>query len=336
MKTIARYCCIALLIILPSVAVPPQAKASVSAMAATVNANPITAEDFNWAFNRMLRVLAIAGKKVDGNNIAQVRQMTLQGLFKNELLFAENEALGMKVDSETVEQEFEKLKSQFGEEQNYLNTLDSLHVSEGTIRRQIMRGIAVRQMLTKVFIPEVQLEKDAAEKYFKGHPEEFHQPELVRVRHILVKVKPDSSAGDKSAAKEKLAALQRRLQKGEDFATVAREASDCASAQLGGDLGYFRKGQLDPVLDTVVFALEPQQLSGIAESAFGYHLLQVTEHKDPQDLTFAQVKEELEKRLILRQAQMKTATFVKERLASAEVKIYLDELKPEQKDKKDE
>lgn len=335
MKTELRRFVLALALLLV-LTLPGPAAAVLSPVVATINGNPITGEDFNWAMNRMQRILAVRGEKVTEDNLREIQQQTLQGLLKNELLFVESEALGLKIDQQLIEQEFTVLKGQFAEEEEFNTVLEKLQVSEGTIRRQIMRGFAVRHMLQQVFLPEVRLEADAAENYFNAHPDEFHQPELVRVRHILVKLKVDASADDKSAAKAKLAAVRKRLEQGEEFAAVAASSSDCASAANGGDLGYFRKGQLAPVLDTVVFALKPQQLSGIVESPFGYHLLQVTERKEPRDLPLAEIKEDLEKRLILRQAQLNAAAFGEERLASAEVKIFFDELKAAEEDKKDE
>ncbi len=130
-----------------------------SQMVASVNGNPISAEDFNWAMNRLHRVMAAQGGQLTEDNVGKVQQLTLQGLLKNELLFLESEALGIKIDSALVDSEYEKLKAQFSTEQQFVDAMDQLNVSEGTIRRQIMRGIAAKQMLVNVFIPEVRFEK---------------------------------------------------------------------------------------------------------------------------------------------------------------------------------
>lgn len=334
MKTVLRHCVTALALLLV-VTLPGTAAAVLSPIVATINGNPITGEDFNWAMNRLQRVMAAQGGQLTEGNVNKVQQLTLQGLLKNELLFLESEALGIKIDPALVDSEYEKLKAQFPTEQQFVDAMDKLNISEGTIRRQIMRGVAAKQMLVNVFVPEVRFEKDNVEKYYQEHPDEFVQPELVRVRHILFKVKADSTEEDRQALETMLKGLQERIRQGEDFAELAGEYSDCDSAPRGGDLGYFRKGQLTPVLDTVVFAMQPGQISGVVKSEFGYHLLQVTERKEEKKLAFEQVKEQLTKQLVLRQAQLNAADFVNQRLESAEVKIFIDDLKVDQDDEKD-
>ena len=335
MKTFFRYSFVFLFTLLIATG-PVFANASLSVVVATVNGNPISGEDFNWAFNRMQRVLAAGGTRVNEQNVEAVRRLTLQGLLKNELFFAENEALGMKVDKEIIENEFKKLKNQFSDEDDFLKTLDHLHVSEGTIRRQIMRGIAVRNMLANVFIPEVQLDDDATEKYFKDHPQEFHQPELVHVRHILAKVEKQATDKEKDAVRKKLEKLRERILGGEDFGRLAMEFSEDDSARNGGDLGFFRKGQLNNALDPVVFSLEPGQVSAVVESPFGDHLLEVIERRPARDLSYAEVKDDLRKRLVLLRARENAARFVDERMKTAEIKIYLDDLQSKNKEAKDE
>lgn len=308
--------------------------ASIAPVVATINGYPITAEDFSWAFNRIQRVLAAQGTPVNDETVQSVRQMTLQGLMKNELLFLEGEALGIKVESQAVEQEVAQLKQQFPDEKSYQLTLDELQVSEGTIRRAIIRGISMREQLVKVFVPEVRLADGASRQYYLEHPEQFLQPELVRASQILIAVAPDAAENDRQSAREKIEKLQQRLQQGEDFATVAKSESQCPSAKNGGDLGYFRKGQLIAEMEMAAFALKPGQVSEIVASEFGFHLIRVTDHKKEQILSFEQVEKELEKRLILQQAQSNAASFVEQRLASAEVKIFFDDLKlqPENRD----
>ncbi len=85
---------------------------------------------------------------------------------------------------------------------------------------------------------------------------------------------------DDAAAKAKAEALRARIEKGEDFAAVAREASDCPSGERGGDLGEFGKGRMDPVFEQAAFTQKVGELGPLVKSSFGYHIIKVTARDD--------------------------------------------------------
>ena len=116
-----------------------------------------------------------------------------------------------------------------------------------------------------------------------GEKKDDFAPECRKARHILARI--DDAASDKEAAKKKarakLDAAKQRIDKGDDFATVAREMSeDAQSAPHGGELGCFAAGKLAKpntakAVDDAAFALEKGKMSGPLESSFGLHLVKV-------------------------------------------------------------
>lgn len=92
----------------------------------------------------------------------------------------------------------------------------------------------------------------------------------VRARHIL-------ASGTDDEARQKILALRSRLQAGEDFATLAREASDDpGSGSRGGDLGWFTDGRMVPEFQDAAFGASLGNLVGPIETSFGFHLIEVT------------------------------------------------------------
>lgn len=81
-------------------------------------------------------------------------------------------------------------------------------------------------------------------------------------RHILVK--------DKALAEK----LKQQLDKGADFAKLAKKHSTCPSGKRGGDLGEFRRGQMVKAFDDVVFKKEVLKIHGPVKTRFGFHLIQ--------------------------------------------------------------
>lgn len=84
-----------------------------------------------------------------------------------------------------------------------------------------------------------------------------------RARHILV------------MSKEVCEKLKADIERGEDFAKVAREHSLCPSGKSGGDLGEFGRGQMVSEFDEVVFGGEIGKVHGPVKTQFGYHLIEI-------------------------------------------------------------
>ena len=82
-------------------------------------------------------------------------------------------------------------------------------------------------------------------------------------RHILVKTK------------EQAEQIKKRLDKGEDFAKLAKKHSSCNSAKRGGDLGEVRPGQMVRPIDQVIFKKPILKIHGPIKTQFGFHLVQV-------------------------------------------------------------
>jgi parvulin-like peptidyl-prolyl isomerase len=79
---------------------------------------------------------------------------------------------------------------------------------------------------------------------------------------------------------KKITALREQAIKTKDFATLAQKNSeDASTAPKGGDLGYFTKGQLPPVVDKLAFATPVGGVSQIVESNLGFSFLKVTEKR---------------------------------------------------------
>lgn len=150
------------------------------------------------------------------------------------------------------------------------------------------------------------------ETYFKEHADEFVQG---CASHILISTQDK----DPEAARAEATEVKARLDKGADFATVAKEVSDDpGSGQQGGDLGCVGKGQFVPEFEEALFTLPIGELSGLVESQFGFHLIIVKERKTP---TYEEAKAEVEAALG-RLASMELEKFLVK--ASGDAKVSVD------------
>lgn len=102
-----------------------------------------------------------------------------------------------------------------------------------------------------------------------------------RAKHILITWK-DTTASEKLLARAKAQNILNKLQTGADFGMEARtESKDPGSANKGGDLGWFKRGDMVPPFDEAVFgATKPGLINHLIETDYGYHIIEVTNAKD--------------------------------------------------------
>jgi peptidyl-prolyl cis-trans isomerase D len=146
----------------------------------------------------------------------------------------------------------------------------------------------------KSFADKAAVTSEQIEEYYALHADlDYTIPETVSARHILKKVAPDADEATRKAARDAIDAAAKRIAAGEDFATVAREVSDDSSAASGGDLGSFGRGRMVPQFEEAAFALSAGQVSGVVESPFGYHLIQVYEKSEGRVKPLEEVRAEI-------------------------------------------
>lgn len=149
-------------------------------------------------------------------------------------------------------------------------------------------------------------EPQAVEAYYKEHAARYNEPRKVRARHILIKVTDSAPEADVAKAKERIEAAKARLDKGEDFAALAKEFSEDGSAQNGGDLGLQGPGVWVKPFEDEANRLKPGEVGNIIRSAFGFHIIKVEEVKEKVTRSLDEVKTEVA-RLVLEDRLLKEA-----------------------------
>lgn len=114
-----------------------------------------------------------------------------------------------------------------------------------------------------------------------------------RASHILFRWKSDSEA-DKKEAKENAKKVLNEIKAGADFAAKAREHGTDGTASKGGDLGWFKSGDMVKPFEKAVFgATKPGVLNDLVETDFGYHIIKVTNVKENNTFTLAVIEREI-------------------------------------------
>ncbi|HZK25403.1 MAG TPA: peptidylprolyl isomerase [Oscillospiraceae bacterium] len=238
-----------------------------SEVVATVNGEKITKNDLYEAF------VANGGGTVLDQLISE--RVVAQAAAKS----------GIKVTDAEVQQEIDQLieKSYYGMKEYFDQALTQYGITEETLKENIRNEL----LLSAIVRSKIEVTEAEVEEYFKENQAEFNIPEKVDVRHILVETEEE--------ANEMLASLKA----GEDFAELAKEHSqDTGSASKGGALGLAVRGQFVKEFEDVAFALPVGEYSEPVKSEHGYHVIEVLERQEAQEVEFSAVKEQVEEALM--------------------------------------
>src|SRR5437764_3960582 len=247
--------------LLPLVALLPVAAVAEikDRIAAVVNGQPITlAEVEERVGPELARVPSGAAGDVQRKELLK---HALTQLIDEQLVASEASALGIDV----AEDELQRLVEQLAKEnhldmQQFRQALAQQGLSIETVRESLKRQqLTVRLLQYKVKPRRVSDEEVQAAYATMNRNAEYE----VRARDIFISAPDGASATQQSAARAKADAALRRIREGESFAKVARDVSDGPTAREGGDLGYFRRGQMLPQLEQAAFALQPGEPSGL-------------------------------------------------------------------------
>jgi peptidyl-prolyl cis-trans isomerase SurA len=117
-------------------------------------------------------------------------------------------------------------------------------------------------------------EREVAEAFERFKVQLGTRPAMVAFRQIVVAARPRQE--NRAAARARIDSIQLALERGADFDSLARVASqDPGSAVQGGDLGWNRRGSMVAEFDAMMFALPPGRISPIVETVYGFHVIRV-------------------------------------------------------------
>jgi len=295
-----------------------------SSVVALVNKAIITREAFQLELDRNRRMQGAKAQTADETMLSNLKREALENLISRELLLQESRKRKIKVDTKEVDQEFKRLKGQFADEKQFSDTMTRLKLSEATLREQITGGIAIRGVINNEIGSKITVTDDEISRYYEQNKDRFTQPAKALISHILIEKNPDWDADRKKDAADRIAALKTRIDKGEDFTTLAKRYSeDKQSREQGGVLGWFAGGQLSGEVEKELKTLKAGQVSPVVEDRFGLHLIKVLERMDVYTPVLAELKGKIRGMIIQEKGNKLLQPFVKKLRDSAKVEILM-------------
>lgn len=292
---------------------------------ARVNGTEITGSKVADAMTSVVRQNPQLGAMMTSDESRnQFRSKVVEQLISTELLSQAGRKLKIKDMNQQVDDKFKKLREGFKTQEDFQAALSQQNIKEADVRKEIEKGIRIQQLIDDKVKKNISIPEKEVRSFYDENRDKFEEPESVKASHILIKSDKDTDKAQDKKARKKIDALLKQTRNGEDFAKLARENSEDPSVEKnGGDLGYFRHGQMVPEFEEAAFALKPGEISDVVKSSFGYHIIKCEDKKAKHLIPFEEVKERIGQYLENRAVQSKLAEYIESLKKVGKVEVFL-------------
>lgn len=234
----------------------------------------------------------------------KIRQQAVESTINKYLLNFEVGQNNIQVSPEQIQEEFDAIVKRFPSQAAFEDQLKQVGITGDQIKSDLELQLKVDSLVrSHISGLELKVTEQDVSGFFNDNPDNFKMPERIKASHILFKVDPDASNDLKAQKRLELSGLLGKIEKGAEFANVAKQHSECPSKEQGGDLGFFDRGKMVKPFEEVAFKLNVGEISEIVETKFGYHIIKLMERKDAETAKFDEVKDQISQHLIATKEQ---------------------------------
>jgi peptidyl-prolyl cis-trans isomerase SurA len=274
----------------------------VDRVVAVVNEEPILMSELLEAVILYLRETREAVPT--GSKLVELQHKVLARLVDQRLQIQEARREKVEVTDEEVREVIEDFVRRNGGDRTRIDEqLRGAGMTWDQVRREMRNSLLVqkirsRRVARRTTVTEAEVDAYLAENRAKLESELKYRP-----RHIAVLAQPPDSPAAWERAKAEIEAVAARLRAGEDFAELARQHSKDASADAGGDLGWLRPGEIQPLFEAAILAVDKGGVTAPIKSEAGYHLFRLEDREALTDQAVAQLRQQARDLLAQRKAQ---------------------------------
>ncbi len=213
--------------------------------AATVNGAPIKMEEVERAIKQQAQGQE---SRLSQLELTKARLQILEQLIQQEVMFQKAQAEGVNPTDDEVTAELNKSKTGSGlSKEQWDKRMKESGQTDESVRENLKKQLAIQKLVDKIS-GKVEAPKDSEiEAFYNGNKEAFVKKRGVKLGAIVIdprKTSEDDTTVDEASTSLKLKEIGEQLNKGADFAAVAREKSEDPSKVRGGDFGYIGEEQL--------------------------------------------------------------------------------------------
>ena len=246
------------------------------------------------------RIPQLAG---DPAQLQELRRNIVEEFVRRHVVFGEADRQQIVIDSADVAEQIQQIQNQFAGEEQFEEALAANNLTIDSLRMSIQDDRGQQRVLEQIAESAVLPDDGEVDRYRNEQAEE------VRAQHILFLTNPGMAADERDSLRQRATAVLDSARSGTDFAELARRHSDDGSSVQGGDLGYFRRGQMVPEFERAAFALSDSGdvTRDLVETQYGYHIIRLTDKRtgDVMDAEMARQRLEQQRKQRIVQERMR-------------------------------
>lgn len=253
-------------------------------------------------------------KELDKTRAAILRQ-----LIDDRLILCEARKTGITVAEKEIDEMMASAEKDLAEKGMNLGTmLKEQNLTQSDLRGKYRDQLMVQKAVDRIVKGRVDIQPSEVSVYYHAHIDEYTQPEQVGVRSIFIRLQ---SVRTPLESRKLADDIHRMLLEGRDFVELARNYSEDAHKEDGGDFGYVSRDQFLKEIDDAIFSLKPGEISEVVESPIGYHIFNVYDRKDQKVLPFEKVSLKVTEALYRTKAQEKFEEWLEKLRSNAYISI---------------
>jgi peptidyl-prolyl cis-trans isomerase SurA len=210
--------------------------------------------------------------------VATRQKNLLRDMIDQQLLIERAKDMDVSVETDLVKRLDEVRK------QNNLSSLEDLEKAveqQGIVwedyKTQLRNGLLTQEVIRREVGGRMNIGSDEVKQYYDAHKQDFNRPEQVSLAELFLST-DGKSPEEIEAIRTKADDLHSRLVKGASFDDLVKRYSEGSTAQQGGELGEFQRGQLSKQLEDAVFPMDKGQFTDVIQTKTGFEILKVLDH----------------------------------------------------------
>lgn len=298
-------------------------QAVIDEIVAIVNDDIITLSQYKMEEQNLYQMLS---EQFQGDELAKQfalnKKYLLDRMIENLLLLQEAKKKDINV-KEQLKMMIEKLKkdNSIDSDEELIRAMSRQGIDFEGWKKEAEKTYLIQGLVYSELQSSIIVEDSEVLNYYKLHPQEFTEPTEYKLRAIFISGEGRSEAEIEAKKRE----ISQKIASGEDFASLGGSSSEGPEKQNQGDLGRFKKGELEKSLEQAVESLKAGEVTPWLQVKGGWYLLKLEEKKESRLKSFEEARNETEEKLFNQKRQEKTNEFIKKLREKSYIKI----LKPD-------
>ncbi|HUF47058.1 MAG TPA: peptidylprolyl isomerase [Vicinamibacterales bacterium] len=259
--------------------------------------------------------------------LSEVTPLLLIDAIEELLLTQRARDLGVKFTEASFQEGIANIKKQNNlDDAQFTTALAQEGLTLAELRKNFERSYMMQAVQQLEIYPRLRVTEEEVRQYYRVNGGEFTQPETVMLREIFLPVQTQTRDGqavvnvaEEEGVKARMDAARERIVKGEAFAAVAAEVSEAPSKANGGLIGPVEVAQLAPAMKAVIDGLQVGDVSEPLRTSRGFQMLSLESRSAAEPRPFAEVSEEIMRRIQSQRADAETARYLDGLRAQAQI-----------------